>query len=607
MTTSAVRRNLLQARRELSEELERKHLLVVAAVVVIAVLPVIGGPWLPVRAVAALLLYAIAVVGLNFVMGLGNMASIGHGAFVAIGALVATLMRTKLSVGFPAAVIVATVATAGAAVFVGYGAIRLRAVHLALSSWLGAWLAALFLVSFPAISGGASGLPVPQAAIGDTFGFEWRLTTVAFYEIALGALVLVLVLFRSMQRSSVGLTLATIKQNPREASVIGTLRDDVRLKLFVFGSSVAGFSGALLVHLTGIFDHRSFGVLLSVSLFLAVLIGGPGRTFGPVAGAAVIALLPIGGQPLIPFYGSGTRAGELVAGGLLLAAVALRASSGSSVAPARTSRRGDVAPPDAGIEPTRLEVRGVTKRFGGLVALDEVDLLVEAGRIHGVMGPNGSGKSTLLAVVSGHLFPDSGAVLLDDEDVTRLPAVRRVALGISRSLQSTELFPHLTALDHLDAASLVDRRYGGFVRALTRTPRARQEERLARARAVALLEEFGLSGVQDETARHIPSGARRLLMMAIAVAGRRVVLLDEPSAGMSPAEVRRAAGIILELKERGATVIVVEHNMRLLMKVAGDITVLDGGRVIARGEPGHIYDHPDVRAAYLGSKGGSLS
>ena len=602
MTTAALRRNLGGLPKELGASLDGKHVALAAGWVLAALLPVTGAGG-EIRALAWVLYFATAVVGLNFVMGLGNMASIGHGAFVAVGALVATLARTRASAGFLTAVLAATLATAAAAFVVGHGAVRLRAVHLAVSSWLGAWLTALFLTRFPGVSGGAQGLVVPDATVGSSFGFSWRITPVVHYEAALLVLALVLILFRSLRRSSVGLTLATIKQNPREAAAIGTLRDDVRLKVFVFGSAVAGLVGALGVHLSGIFDPRAFGVLLSVTLFLAVLLGGPGDVFGPVAGAFVVAVLPIGGQPLIPFVSTPSHAGELMAGVLLLAAVAWRTATGAP----RTSRRRDADTGDgarnARVAPASLVVEAVTKRFGGVTALDGVHLAVEGGRVHGIMGPNGSGKSTLLAIVSGHLFPDEGRVLLDGRDVTRRPATDRLRDGIARSLQSTELFPDLTALEHLEAASLVGRRYTGFVRASVRTPLARAEESQARREALSLLEELGLSVYADTPASALPAGDRRLLTIGAAIARGRVVLLDEPSAGMSPAEIQRAAGIISELREKGVAVVVVEHNMRLLRRVADVITVLDGGRVIATGDPSHVYEHPEVRAAYLGTRG----
>ena len=608
MSGVAIRGNLARAGADLRNGLGPRHYVFVVTWALVAALFLADPAWLPTRSLAWLTLYAVAAVGLNLVMGLGNMPSIGHGAFMALGALVATLVRTHTSGGFGAAVVLSTLSAAVASFVVGRGAIHLRAIYLALSSWLGAWLVALTLTAFPAVSGGSSGIVVPDATVGEGLGIAWRLTPAAYLVIGWTLLASALIVHRCIARSSVGLTLATIKQNPREAAAIGTLRDDVRLRLFVLGATLGGLAGGIGVHLSGVFDQSSFGVLLSVSLFLAVLLGGPGRVFGPLAGAAVVAFLPIGGQPLIPFVSAGTSGGELVAGSLLLAALVLgRGYEDHFRRGSRRDRAEDEGEPSGETSPARLVVRGVAKRFGGVVALDDVDLEVRGGEVHGVMGPNGSGKSTLLSLISGHRFPDAGTVTLDDADVTRLPALERIRLGISRSLQSTELFPGLTGADHFEAATLADRRYGGFTRAVLRTPLARAEESAARARAVALLEDFGLDGYRDTPAERIPAGARRLLMIGVAVIDRRVILLDEPSAGMSAAEVLRAAGIILELKRRGAAVVVVEHNMKLLRRVADVVTVLDAGRVISHGPPAAVYNDPRVREAYLGSSQGGAA
>lgn len=600
MSSVALTSNLSQAWAEARSAFRTKHALVVLAWMVAAALPFIARSAIPERAIAWLFYYALAAIGLNIVMGLGNMAAIGHGAFIGIGALSAALLRTRWSLSFIPAVVVAVAVTALSAYLIGHGAVRLRAVKFAVSSWLGAWLVALFLVSFPSVSGGASGIVIPETTVGSALGAKLHMTQLVHYELGLSLLAGGLLIFRSLQIGSVGLTLATIKQNPREAAAVGTLRDDVRVKAFVLGASLAGLAGALGVHVSGLFDERGFGVLLSVSLFLSVVLGGPGTVWGPLVGAAVVGLLPLSGQPLIPLIATSRTGGELLAGVLLLSVVAIRARRPLPATAPRAQLEPASTPGKQSWASPTLVVDGITKTFGGVVALDDVSLELEGGSVHGVMGPNGSGKSTLLAIVSGHLFPTSGNVILDGQDITRVPAEERLRLGIARSLQSTELFPEMTALDHLVVASLVDRKYGGFVRTIVRTPLARSEEAKARAEAASLLADFGLTGYAETPARSIPAGARRTLMMGVAVAGRRVILLDEPSTGMSPAEIRHAAGMIMELRDRGAAVVVVEHNMRLLRRVADVITVLDGGRVIAHGDPEHIYEHPEVRLAYLG-------
>ncbi|MEA2446745.1 MAG: branched-chain amino acid transport system ATP-binding protein livM, partial [Actinomycetota bacterium] len=581
-TTSAsiprrVNEGLRASGAEFARAWQPRHTLIAALILLAAVVPAFVEDSLPIRAIASVLFYALAAVGLNTVMGLGNMASIGHGAFVAIGALTSALLASRTSMPLSLIILVATSATALAAYVVGHGAVRLRAVQLAVSSWLGAWLVALFLSGFPQTSGGAAGIPVHQAGIGEGLGLSLRATPLALYEIALVLLILGCIAFRSLQIGPVGLTLATIKQNPREAATIGTLRDDLRLGVFVFGATLAGLAGAFIVQLSGIFDQSAYGVLLSVSLFIAVLLGGPGRVVAPLIGAVVIALLPLPGQPIEPLI-TIARSGELLPGALLLTVVALRAIREVGPATAHDEQVTEAAPGPGYVKSPPLGANDITKTFGGVVALDQVALEAEGGVIHGLIGPNGSGKSTLLTVISGHAFPDTGNVSYDGADITSLPALDRLRLGISRSPQSTELFPELDALDHMIAARLVHRQYAGFFRSLFRTPLARLEERVARAQAMRSLREFGLESYAKTPAASMPAGARRTLMIAIAAAGKRVVLLDEPSAGMSAEETRRIAEILIQLKERGTALVVVEHNLRLLGRIADVVTVLDGGR-----------------------------
>jgi ABC-type branched-subunit amino acid transport system ATPase component/ABC-type branched-subunit amino acid transport system permease subunit len=597
-----VRAALRSSRADISRTWTGKHWAFVALVAAAALVPAVAGDVVSVRALALVFYYALAAVGLNLVMGLGNMASIGHGAFVAIGALIATELRTDASLSLPLAVVAAVVATIAVADVVGRGAVRLRAVQLAVSSWLGAWLVALAMAAFPRLSGGAGGVPIPDVSMGHALGLAIRATPLLHYEVSIAFLVAGLLAYRALQTGPVGLTMATIKQNPREAAAIGTLRDDLRLGVFVFGAALAGLAGALTVQLSGIFDQSAFGVLLSVALFLAVLLGGPGRTFAPLIGVAVIALLPLPGQPLEPLMTS-SRAGELLPGLLLLGVVAVRARLSSEPAIVHTAEAATPTSEHENVDVPRLEIDGVTKAFGGLVALENVSLRVDGGSVHGIIGPNGSGKSTLLKVISGHVFPDGGSVRLGDRDLTRLPALERLRSGVARSPQSTELFPQLTPVDHVVAAGLVHRRYAGFLRTLFRTPRARLEERFARTDARHSLSRFGLDGYANSPASSMPAGARRTLMIAVAAIGKRVVLLDEPSAGMTMEETGRLAETLTDLKAKGMTIVVVEHNLRLLRSVADAITVLDGGKVIAQGDPEHIYEHPDVRAAYLGAGG----
>jgi branched-chain amino acid transport system permease protein len=230
----------------------------------------------------------------------------------------------------------------------------------------------------------------------------------------------------------------------------------------------------------------------------------------------------------------------------------------------------------------------MTKRYGELVAVADLDLEVEPGEISALVGPNGSGKTTALRLLAGAERPDAGTITREGR--------------VIRTLQATATFGELTAVEHLLVASAGGRRHGGLVRTLLATPKARAEEAAQTAHARATLERFGLGDRADTRASELSGAEQRLLMIAAAYAtGAPVLLLDEPSAGASAPEVERLAAVLGSLREEGLAVLAVEHNLRLVRAVADRVVALDAGRVVASGSPEQVGAEPAVRAAYLGA------
>jgi branched-chain amino acid transport system ATP-binding protein len=249
-----------------------------------------------------------------------------------------------------------------------------------------------------------------------------------------------------------------------------------------------------------------------------------------------------------------------------------------------------------------LETDALTRRFGGVVAVDHVSLRVESGRLHAVIGPNGAGKSTLFHLISGRLRPDSGRVLFEGRRIDGLPPHERARLGIAIAFQSVRLFRGMTALENVMVGAHARTRHG-FLEAALRLPRHRREEVEIRQQAEAALERVGLGIRFEHPAESLALGQQRVVQIARALCGRpRLLLLDEPASGLRAGEREALVGLLRQLKEEGLSILLIEHDVPFVSRLADTVTVMDGGRILAEGSPDAIRRDPAVIAAYMGGE-----
>ncbi|WID96948.1 branched-chain amino acid ABC transporter ATP-binding protein/permease [Bosea vestrisii] len=376
---------------------------------------------------------------------------------------------------------------------------------------------------------------------------------------------------------------------------------------FVISAVTCALAGAVVAQQNQYFNSDFITFNLSIFLLVVVIFGGSGSLYGPLFGAVILTLLDawLARWPALQHF---------TYGALLLFSLYLMpngiAGAVSGLA-ARWRRTAPALPGIAGhsVLSTRsapaggeiLIVKDLYKAYGGIVPVRNVSFAITAGKVHALIGPNGAGKTTLLNLLSGHVAPDGGSIRFEGRETAGLPAHRIASLGIARTFQNLKLFGELSALDNvlLGAHRHVET---GFVASLLGLPSSRRAEATARADALALLADLGLGERAHEPAKSLPYGLQRRLEIARALASRpKLLLLDEPAAGLNPQETHELGEVIRRIQQAGVTVLLIEHHMDLVMGISQHVLVLDYGALIAEGRPEAIRRNPKVVTAYLGA------
>lgn len=549
----------------------------------------------------------VAALGLALAVSYAGLPVLGQGAFIAVGAYGTALLGPG-GAGWPLGI--ACGASVLAAAVLGYlvalGASRLAGPYLALATWALAWLVQRILLGYPGVFGGADGLtrPSPAHLVSPSLGLDLMLTpAVHVVGAALVCLGLVGVLVR-VDRGPGGLDLAALREGPELAASLGVPVAARRRTVLSATAAAGALSGAGSTVLLGLVSPSDVSPLVSLQLLVAVLVGGAARWWGPVLGVALLTALPSVADTIATGSGADPeRWRGVLTAALLVAVLALRgpvARRLSRPGPAPGAPAASSSPPaENPWRPVLLRAEHLAASYDGVVALHDASITLRGGEVHALVGPNGSGKSTLLKALAGEIR--TGRVAVGGVPHEARGVQDRVAVGVVRTPQHTVVMPRLAA----DRQVAVGARGGlphGFavLRHLLATPASRRGVHEAVVRAA--LADVGLGHVVGADPQRLTSGDQRLLQVARAVAtGARVLLLDEPAAGMTKDERARLAGVLRRLAGNGAAVLLVEHDMRLVGQVADRVTVLDGGRVLATGTPDQVRADPAVRRAYLGA------
>jgi branched-chain amino acid transport system permease protein len=546
------------------------------------------------RVLTLVLLWAAMGLSWNIISGYAGQTSFGHQAFFGIGAYGTVLLVVHLGLTPWIGMLVSATAAVVAAALIGFPTFRLSGIYFALAT-----LAYPLILRIGMDFLGYQEVAIPM--VRDRPGLSMQFTDPrANGLLCLGAFAAALLLSHAIETSRLGYRLRALRENEQAAEAMGVNTFRCKMAAYMLSAAPAAVVGAIYAHviLYVVTPDATFGVLVIVQTLVVCLVGGIGSLWGPLIGAGL--MVPTG-EFLDASLGDRLPGIQGVVYGAALVLIMLVAPEGlywrfrallrreraeaPSGAPAVVEGVASAARPVAG--GALLEARGVSKSFIGVQALDDVSFTVREGEILGIIGPNGAGKTTLFNVLNGFLPPDRGEVRYRGRPISGLRPSAVCALGVGRTFQVVRTFPQLTVLENV------------MVAAFTRT--AAESE--ARARAAAALQRFGLWRRAGARPGGLTTLELRLMELARCLATEpRLVLLDEPLAGLGAESVEAMLGHIRRLPTAGVTVAIIEHTMHALVRLADRLLVLDHGRRLAEGPPAEVTREAAVIEAYLGTR-----
>lgn len=589
------------------------RLAAIAFVLVVLLYPVLLQSEFAIGAAITVAGYAVGSVGFVLLLGLAHQLAIGQAAFYMIGGYGSAILTTRCGWDGASAACASAVAAIAIAMAVGQPLLRLRGFVLAIASLALHLLFIGLAVLLIDLTGGASGIPsLPRFSVA---GWVCR-SDLDYYFVVWAVVAAMVAIGYNIDHSRIGRALRALAAD--EAAAVASGIDTTRYKILIFAISagMASIGGSLLAHFLRVMDPTVFGMQFSLDIITAVIVGGLHSVWGGVVGATMIIVV----KEALRFLHQ--PAWEVVVMGALTVVVLIGFPSGvvgglsalyQLLAPAR-GRPAPASPLDgngsgepyrhAANDPTDavlLRVRDVTRLFGQLRAVSAVSFEIRAGEIVALIGPNGAGKTTMLDMISGHQTLSGGAIELNGRAVQHAMPTELAISGVARTFQAVRLFGNMTVAENV-MCGLHAFGSSGVLSIAANLPAVKAEERRLRAAADRALALVGLPDAGPLMPGEIPFGHQRMMELARAMALEpTLLLLDEPASGLNDSETEALAHLLLDIRARGVTILLVEHDLRLVMGLADTIVVMDHGERIAEGAPEQVRADPKVISAYLGA------
>jgi len=597
------------------------------AFVVLMPMMITSDRWM--RVLLLVVIYVVLASGLNLLVGYTGLLDLGYIAFFAVGAYFTSIITVKLAMDtfgmastdlwwlFFVNLALAGFFTAGIGVILGYPTLRARGDYLAIMTLAFGEVVRLVAINWTGLTNGPVGIrDVPTVQIAG----QELIDPFYLYYVALAIAAVALFAIYRLVASHIGRAWVAIREDQLVAECMGVNTHRYKLLSYASGAFFAGTIGVFFAHTQQFINPDSFTLEDNLLVLSLVILGGAGTMWGPVVGASIWILFQewASDQALVQEY---PQLRMLALGVLILVVIRFlpqgivhqrprlgfgarsswwrRKGSATLLADTRDEPPLKARTPDGSVV---LKASDVSCSFGGVKALQNIDLEVRSGEVLGVIGPNGAGKSTLFNVLSGVANRDNGDLEINGEPVDRERPSDTHRRGLARTFQNIRLMPQMTVAENL-LVGAHDEVRANPISVVLRKRRVREAEHRAHLEARDALEFVGAGGKAGTEVTALSYGDKRRVEIARALMGDpRIVLLDEPAAGMNPSETAELGTLIAAMKERGLAVVLIEHDVGMLMSVSDRVLVLNHGVKIAEGSPSEIQKHPEVLAAYLGDE-----